>query len=290
MEGDAQWVEFRASGADLVGWIKGDGPLLALVLHGGPGLTDYTAEMAEEILRAGDGLLRVARFQQRGVEPSTPNGPFTIDGAVDDVLTVLDELGERSALLAGHSWGAHLAYQVAALAPHRVAGVLAVDALGAIDDGGASTLRPTLMGRLTAEEHAQLDALEVADLGPVERSSAALALLWRGYFADPASAPPMGAIQMVPTVNEALLADAMARLRSRFLEQRLPALVMPSVHVIGGASPIDPDVNIRSAGLMSGSVVNLLPDVGHFPWLEQPGSVETAMRQLVTLLSRDQPS
>src|SRR4030088_2036434 len=35
------------------GSVKGDGPTTALVLHGGPGLSDYTEGLAEEGLRGG---------------------------------------------------------------------------------------------------------------------------------------------------------------------------------------------------------------------------------------------
>ena len=66
-----------------------------LLLHGGPGLSfEYLDQLGDEL--APD--FRVAAYQQRGLEPSTLSGPFTIAQAVDDAVSVLDGLGgsERS--------------------------------------------------------------------------------------------------------------------------------------------------------------------------------------------------
>ena len=57
-----------------------------LLLHGGPGLSDYTAPLAAEL----DDAFTVIRFQQRGLEPSTTAGPFDIDRHVADAVAVLD--------------------------------------------------------------------------------------------------------------------------------------------------------------------------------------------------------
>ena len=89
------WQEFEAAGT--VGWHKGTGPLLTLVLHGGPGLSEYTADLCEEIIAGGDGALRVVRYQQRGAPPSTTDGPITVAQLVADTITVLDHFNAPSA-------------------------------------------------------------------------------------------------------------------------------------------------------------------------------------------------
>ena len=63
-------------GGLLGGWLAGAGPPV-LLLHGGPGLSfEYLDELGDEL--ATD--FRLAAYQQRGLEPSTLNGPFTIVG------------------------------------------------------------------------------------------------------------------------------------------------------------------------------------------------------------------
>ena len=70
-----------------------------LVLHGGPGLSDYTAPLAAELTDA----FRVIRYQQRGLAPSATSGPFSISQHVADAIAVLDAAGAGRAYLIGHS-------------------------------------------------------------------------------------------------------------------------------------------------------------------------------------------
>ena len=139
---------FRAPTAsgDLVGWTAGDGPPV-LALHGGPGLSFTYLDAAVEEIAA---EFRVATFQQRGLAPSTTSGPFTIDQAVADVAAVLDHLGWDQAYVVGHSWGGHLAFHVARDLAPRLLGVLSVDPLGGVGDGGSEAFGAELLARTPA--------------------------------------------------------------------------------------------------------------------------------------------
>jgi pimeloyl-ACP methyl ester carboxylesterase len=63
----------QLTGGELRGWIAGDGPPV-LLLHGGPG---YSGEYLEQLGAELRGGVRIAAFQQRGLAPSTLEGPFT---------------------------------------------------------------------------------------------------------------------------------------------------------------------------------------------------------------------
>lgn len=272
------WEEFETAG--MVGWHKGNGELLALVLHGGPGLTEYTADVCEEILAGGDGRLRVARYQQRGAPPSSVEGPMTVAQLVDDATAVLDELGAGTALVAGHSWGGHLAMHLAVARPERIAGLLLLDSLGAVGDAGTGTMEGVIGSRISDATRAELAALrQRSDMDPDEKGTAELRLIWPGYFKDSASAPPMPDI-CVHGVAGAAMGDVMRLLQEGALERALPSLDIPSFHLIGAHSPIEPEVNVRTAALFRGAIVET-QDAGHFSWIEQPGSVEAATRQLL---------
>ena len=107
-----------------------------LVLHGGPGLSEYTEALAGEL----DDAFAVYRYQQRGLAPSTTSGPFDIETHVADAVAVLDGIGVERAYVVGHSWGGHLAMHLAAHHPDRLLGLVAVDPLGAVQDGGGAGL------------------------------------------------------------------------------------------------------------------------------------------------------
>lgn len=79
---------------------------------------------------------RVAGYQQRGLNPSTLEGPFTVSQAINDMVAVLDALEWSRSLIVGHSWGGQLALRVTAAHPERLLGALAVDPLGIVGDGG----------------------------------------------------------------------------------------------------------------------------------------------------------
>jgi pimeloyl-ACP methyl ester carboxylesterase len=53
---------------------------------------------------------------------------------------VLDALGVDRAVVAGHSWGSHLALQLAVAHPDRVAGLLIIDGPGVTGDGGVTEM------------------------------------------------------------------------------------------------------------------------------------------------------
>jgi hypothetical protein len=53
---------------------SGSGPD-ALLLHGGPAMGDYLAELAALL----DGTVTSHRYTQRGVTPAPLEGPFTVD-------------------------------------------------------------------------------------------------------------------------------------------------------------------------------------------------------------------
>jgi proline iminopeptidase len=137
---------FRAAtrGGELGGWITGEGEPL-LLLHGGPGLSfEVLADIAADV---GEGF-RIAAYQQRGLEPSTLEGPFSVEQEIADVVAVLDALGWERAWVAGHSWGGHLVLRLIAAHPERLLGALSIDPIGVVGDGGDGGFSAEMVARL----------------------------------------------------------------------------------------------------------------------------------------------
>jgi pimeloyl-ACP methyl ester carboxylesterase len=263
---------------ELSGWVVGDGPHV-LALHGGPGMSyDYLDDAVEELASH----YQVATFQQRGLEPSTEHGEFSVAEAVADIAAVLDGLGWDTAYLMGHSWGGHLVFHAAVGLPGRLAGVLSVDPLGAVGDGGAEAFVAEMLARVpeAARERAQtLDEKDTAGESTPEESREAFSLFWPSYFADPPAAPTMPRVEFSQPANRALWADLTARLPE--LETSLPSITVPFGVLVGELSPMPPSAGTESAERIPGAWAHLEPGAGHFVWHEAPGCLLAAMDRLV---------
>ena len=136
----------------------------------------------------------VATYQQRGLAPSSTSCPVDVAQEVDDVRRVLDHLEWPRAWVVGHSWGGHLLFHFAVAHQHRLMGGLAVDPLGAVGDGGLAGFATEMRNRATEGAGARIDELDglSGDGEPDDRVMRQhLALIWPGYFANPADAPAM---------------------------------------------------------------------------------------------------
>jgi proline iminopeptidase len=271
-------VEFAASvpEGEIIASQAGSGAPV-LILHGGPGLSDYTAPLAVELHDA----FRVIRYQQRGVAPSTAAGPFGIDRHMADAIAVLDAAGAGRAYVIGHSWGGHLAMHLAANHQDRLLGLVLVDPLGAVPDGGESDLERILSERTPphlAARAEELDEHAMAGEGSAEQALESLAIVWPGYFSSPDKAPPMPPLSLSVDCYAATFASIHWHFEHNTLQRALPAVTVPAVFVLGAASPIPPQHGIASAALIPGARCYIEDDCGHFIWLERPGAVRRALQ------------
>lgn len=254
-----------------------------LLLHGGPGLSDHLGELADELRQAG---LATVRFQQRGIPPSTVEGPFHIDRHVADALAVLDVSGIQRAWVVGHSWGGYLALQLASRYPERIMGILAIGTLGGVGDGGGSALGPNLLARVAdaaRAEFAEIEQREEAGTASDADLVRGLELVWPAYFGDPVAAPPMPVdIALSAACGEEALASVQPD--AERLERALARCQVPTIFLHGELDPLELDASARAtAAVMPRAEVIGLPGVGHFPWLERPGTAADALVNLVTL-------
>ncbi|MDP9250684.1 MAG: alpha/beta hydrolase [Chloroflexota bacterium] len=268
-----------ATGGEIVGWVSGSGPP-ALLLHGGPGMNDYLPALALEL----SPVMTVARYQQRGLSPSVTSGDRSVDGHVADAVSVMDALGWESAWVIGHSWGGHLAMHVAVARPERVAGLAVLDALEALPDGGAAALGEHLTKRLSRAERAHVEdyyAREEAGGGSAAESLEAFRMVWPFYFGNPDAAPPMPETRMDLEGQLATWASINKHFEDRTLEAGLPGLNMPVLVLHGDASPIPAAEAEPTAALIPGVRLTILDGIGHFAWLERPGSVRQEMEAML---------
>jgi pimeloyl-ACP methyl ester carboxylesterase len=275
-----QSIRADVPGGELVGWVEGSGPPV-LLLHGGPGLSfGYLDELASELGAA----FRLAAYQQRGLAPSTIEGPFSVERAVADALAFLDALGWDKAFVVGHSWGGHLLLHVAVAAPQRLLGGLAVDPLGGVGDGGTASFEAEMVARTSEEtQHraAALDERAMRGEGTEEDLIESLRLYWPAYFASPTRVPEMP--EMRSSVKAYSETWDSLKAEMPYLATALPRVNVRLGFVAGADSPMPVDkAAAATAAAIPGAWLVVVDDAGHFPWYERPGHVRAALDRLVS--------
>jgi proline iminopeptidase len=221
----------------------------ALFLHGGPGLNDYLGSLEAEL----EGVFVIERYEQ-GKHRDVP--AF--------VAEAVGRLAEP-AWLVGHSWGGRLAFEIAAAAPERVLGVVAVGSLGALGLGYWDETGPRMLERLTDEERALLD-----EVRPDER----LRIVWPSYFSSREAMQPFPEdLRSEPDVIEAIHGWITERADDSAVADGLHRFERPVLIVHGALDAIPLAAVEETAAVLPGGQLVVLDGVAHFPWLEQPGSV-----------------
>ncbi|HEX8796394.1 MAG TPA: alpha/beta hydrolase [Polyangiaceae bacterium] len=107
----------EANGLRFAYFEEGTGPLV-LLLHGFPDTPHSWDDVRPRL--AAKGYRAVSPFM-RGYRPTAiPDRDADIETIARDALGLIEALGEKSAIVIGHDWGAAAAYAAASLAPEKV--------------------------------------------------------------------------------------------------------------------------------------------------------------------------
>lgn len=122
MHAQFELQHFETNGIEVRAAVAGSGPLVILV-HGWPELWYSWRHQIGPLAEAG---YRVVAPDVRGYGGSDkPHAveAYTMKSLTDDVVGLIDALGEDQAILIGHDWGAPICWNTAALYPERVSAV-----------------------------------------------------------------------------------------------------------------------------------------------------------------------
>jgi lipase len=120
-------IEVTVADGKLAAWRLGDAPDGAPEVVAIHGITSTSRAWLAVARALGDRAALIA-LDLRGRGASSPVGPpFGIGTHADDVLALLDHLGLRRPVVAGHSLGAYIACRLAARHPDSVASLVLVD-------------------------------------------------------------------------------------------------------------------------------------------------------------------
>jgi proline iminopeptidase len=259
-------------GAQLFTLEIGEGPDVAVVLHGGPGAShDYLRPGLDAL--AEPGRRRLFYYDQRGSGRSSlapGEAPAGWERHVADLDAVRQALGGGPLTLIGYSWGGLLALLYALEHPDAVARLALISpAPAAARERDEGRQRLAAMGQRPSVQ-ALRERLDLAD----RRNRFVLAVA--GYFADPERAR-----ELTPFVVKQSAEDAVWRSLGDYdLRPRLGALDVPAIVVHGAEDPI-PIASARATAEALGAEFVPLADCGHVPYVEAPAPLFAALRRFL---------
>jgi proline iminopeptidase len=244
-------------------WTLSEGAGLPLVLcHGGPGLSDNLAPVAEMV----DDLALVHRYDQRGSGRSRSDGPFDVDSFVADLEALRRHWGHDRWLVGGHSWGANLALCYALAHADETLGVIYLAGSGLRPEGREAARRRRL-ARLTEAEREEL-----ASAGP-ERF---LKLMWTTDFADRRHVR----LPLYQWPRDETIFRAVTQSFEGLVETEQVRRLQAPILVIHGAHDA-PERAREVAELAPRGRWAELEHSAHVPWFEEPARLRELLRAFI---------
>ena len=274
-------------GADLWTVTSGSGPPLVLA-HGGPGMWDYMGPVAEMV----EDLATVRRYDQRGSGRSLAHPPYQLADFISDLDALREHWRHQQWIVGGHSWGAQLALLYAGRYPRRVAGLILISTSGLVEADTESRRRAMeqRLGAAGSSRLAELSERLAADPGDAAADQELTRLVWSTEFSRPEAGVAFAdellesGFQIDQEVSRALVAQRGHWLRDAVTRDAVAGLAVPALVVQGTADlrPGKPAEELANS-LQRGELL-LVPEAGHFPWLERPHVVRSALRRFLASL------
>lgn len=236
-------------------------PFTLALLHGGPGAAGEMAPVARELARTGRGVL----------EPMQTRA--TIDGQVRELAEVLAARAGQPVVLAGFSWGAWLAWILAAEHPELVGRLILISS-GGFRPGDGLLAQTKRLGRMDETQRgAYARIAEELHQAPPEARDAVFArlgdLLLRIDAYDPAP-EARESVAVSYEIYRGIWPEAEALRTGGRLLAYADRIRCPVVALHGDHDP-HPAEGVREplAGRLSDFRFMLLPRCGHIPGIER---------------------
>jgi 3-oxoadipate enol-lactonase len=242
----------------------GSGPDLVLIPGLGASVNAWYAQ-----LKGLSPVLRVTAVDLRGHGLSEkPPGPYNLSLFATDVAALMQHLDLGPAVVVGSSMAALIAVELAATHPQRVAALVLV--------GGFPVLGAA--GRERMEERARI--AETEGMGPLGDTVASTALGAHTHQTQPAL---VGLFRQGLLANDPRAYAASCRaLVEADITPRLGRIQCPALILLGSQEQVAPLPAARA--LKTGipqARLEVIPNAGHLPFLEQPAAFNAAILEFV---------
>jgi proline iminopeptidase len=268
-------VRVQSPGAELAVRDFGGHGEPVVLLHGGPGVPDYLAPVAEML----EPRYRALTFDQRGVGSSVATQHrYELDDYLGDLEAVRQGLGLASIHLFGHSWGGLLAQAYFQRFPDRVRSLFLSSPSAGLGEQWKTTQREVFRFN-----RRQAGAVGFAAMGlwqalmfmpqPLGDAGARRLMrrVWRNYFRDGREALPASEEWLSGVRSEAMLATAKAlgRVPAETLNGLARAPQIPILVLYGQNDIYETAHQVLRSRFPEAKHV-FLEDSGHLPWLRDP--------------------
>jgi pimeloyl-ACP methyl ester carboxylesterase len=273
-ESEYKFVE--ANGLRFAYLESGKGPLVLLV-HGFPD-TAHSWDFVRPALAAA-GFRAVAPFT-RGYSPTSipADGDYNSDTLGRDVLALIRALGEESAVVVGHDWGASASYSAAGLDPSRIRRLVTL----AIPHPASMVPTPRLLWSvrhfITLNLPGAADRLRANNFALVDELVQRWSPTWK---VPPGETAAVKRAFANPGCVEAALGYYGA-LRPWMPEGQRKRIPVPSVAFAGLHDNVDPSAYDHARSRYTGSYEVVRMPGGHFMHREHP---EHFVRELLRVLA-----
>lgn len=190
--------------------------------------------------------------------------PTDLSGYARAVLTTLDELGLEQATILGCSFGGHVALRLALLAPSRVSGLVLVNSGGLCADIPPAIAALYSEAALAARSDAQVEAACAALIGKP-------GTLTEDFTARRLREHQLGDYRAIARAAQAAISDRAGAV--------LGTIQQPVQMIHGERDQLVPLALAQHAVTrFQKASLQVLPGLGHMPWLEDPRALASSVR------------
>ncbi|HTT60807.1 MAG TPA: alpha/beta fold hydrolase [Bryobacteraceae bacterium] len=261
-----------------------------IVLHGGPDF-DH-GYLLPDLDRLADAF-RLIYYDQRGRGRSADRvlpEDVTLTSDLEDLDKVRQHFHLRSTALLGHSWGTVLALEYALRHPERVSCMILMNPAPA-SAGDLAVFRKAYVQKLGADMDRQREIM--AGAAYKQGDPEAVAARYRLHF-KPALTRPDDYEKLMATMKAAFISQGKEGIvKARAVEDRLmrdtwlrdgydllpklQSLSIPTLVLSGDHDFLPPEIAEHIARAIPKAQLVMLKSCGHFPYLESPGAVHSAI-------------
>jgi proline iminopeptidase len=266
-------------------WVKRIGagdPIV--VVHGGPVLDHgYLLPHLEPLAEDYELVFYDQRLSGRS-SPAVGEDELSIGAFVEDIEALRSKLDLGKIHLMAHSWGGHLALRYALDHGEHLASLVLLDSMAASTElwrEEEKLLGESVSAEIAAERNAILEseALKAREPGAIEKL---MKVSFSSQFHDPAKA---AALEFYIPEDYAARSQRFAALAPELeaydLHEPLAALTVPTLVLYGEAEPGAALGGKAIADAIPGAELVLIPEAGHFPFVEQPYAFASEVRSFL---------